>query len=175
MGAGHTRTTRTLTGCPAAPACHLASPGTGGSAPRRSLPREGGRRQGQRGSTTRSPPSRMRPACLRAGTRVPRPHSRAPGQPSPQLPRDGAQARVGLRGPGELPHWASPWLWGGGGLLSPPRSAPSDLGELSVQGKREPPPTRVQGARAAPCPCPRVPRERRTSPGLVDCGSRPDP
>lgn len=39
---GHTHVPCTLTGCPAAPVCHLASPGTGGSAPRRSLPREGG-------------------------------------------------------------------------------------------------------------------------------------
>lgn len=170
-----TRTTRTLTGCPAAPACHLASPGTGGSAPRRPLPRERGRSQGQRGSTTQSPPSRMRPQPASVQGRGCRDPTAGPqGSPLPSCPETDAQARVGLRGPGELPQWASPWLWGGRGF-SPHRSALSDLGELRVQGKRELPPTRVQGAQATPCPCPRVLREWRTSPVLVGCGSRPDP
>lgn len=45
------RALHTLTGCPAAPACHPASPGTGGSAPRRSL-----REKGLESGAARAPP-----------------------------------------------------------------------------------------------------------------------
>ena len=87
----HPRALHTLTGCPAAPACHLASPGTGGSAPKRSL-----REKGPGSRAARAPPggphsgepptlplpgdvgAKARSDPAPAGARMPRPQARHP-------------------------------------------------------------------------------------------------
>lgn len=86
----------TLTGCPSAPACHSASPGTRGSAPR-SLRREGTETSGAEGPALRKPqssgyapaPSISRRGSLRTSTPRPGGH-----------PRDQEPARVRTSGPG---------------------------------------------------------------------------
>lgn len=112
------------------------------------------------------------PLCRDVGAETPQQGPRA--ALSPAVQRQRPRPEWGSEALGSCPSGPRPGS-GEGGASLPPWSALSDLGELRVQGKRELPPTRVQGARATPCPCPRVLREWRTSPVLVGCGSRPDP
>lgn len=71
----------TLTGSPSAPECHSACPGTGGSAPRRSLPRERDGHQEQKDP--------HRPGDPQTPGRMPRPRQRQGKEPKDM----GAEAR----------------------------------------------------------------------------------
>lgn len=151
---------RTLTGSPSAPACHSVSPGTGGSAPRRSLP---GERKDVRNRKT-SPPETPRLQQRRAGGApghggqgqgdhpgdwgqlLPRP-SPSPAEPPGQGPSPcsgtGPQALVGAKALGSLLQGPQPPgpLGLGISFSSPGQHSPAGLTELRVHGKHQPSPT----------------------------------
>ena len=159
---------RTLTGSPSAPACHSVSPGTGGSAPRRSLP---GERKDIRNRKT-SPGDPQTPAEEGRGAPghggqgqgdhpgdggqlLPRP---SPAEPPRQGPSPcsgtGPQALVGAKALGSRLQGPQPPgpLGLGISLSSPGQHSPAGLTELRVQGKHQPSPTEC----GKPSLCPRV-------------------
>lgn len=117
---------RTLTGSPSAPACHSVSPGTGGSAPRRSLPGERkdirNRKTSPRDPQTPAEEGRGAPGHGGQGQGdhpgdwgqlLPRP-SPSPTEPPRQGPSPcsgtGPQALVGAKALGS--RLQGPWVWG---------------------------------------------------------------
>lgn len=118
----HEQCTRhALTGCPAAPECHSASPGTGGPAPRRSLRREGA---GVSSGGPSAGGARAQQGQARARLRACGP-ARTPGgtaQPPHSLGHTGPKSSCPPRAlppPGSPPH-----------LLVSTRTAPTDRGAL---------------------------------------------